>query len=84
MNDGFHPEVSIKWKNVKKIEPFKIPESQMWSGMHMNFDHNVTQYKLGDNCGIKITMNDDKVYLIYSDKLYDMRGKVAELVKGSD
>lgn len=81
MNDGLHPKAKIKWKDIKEVEPFKIPEAQLWSGMNINFDHNITQYNLGDNCGLKVVTNDDKVYLIYSEKLYKLSDKILSLVK---
>ena len=81
MNDGIHKKTKIKWSDVKSIEAFKIPEAQLWSGLNISFDPRITQFNLGDNCGIKITTNDDNVYLIYSEKLYNMSDKILAKIK---
>lgn len=81
MNDGIHPKAKIKWKDVKKVEPFKIPEAQLWSGLNISFDPRIKQYNLGDNSGLKIVTNDDNVYLIYSEKLYKLSDKIMTRIK---
>ncbi len=70
-NQWLGRRVKIKWNKVKEIEPFHIPESLMWTGYSINFDHSVNQFRLGDNKGVKIELNSGETYLIYSDDLYE-------------
>jgi hypothetical protein len=70
-NQWLGRRVKIKWNKVKEIEPFHIPESLMWTGYSINFDHSVNQFRLGDNKGVKIELNSGETYLIYSNDLFE-------------
>ena len=78
---SFEIKTKIRWTDIRKVEPFTIPEAELWSGLTINFDPRITQFNLGDNQGLKLTTKEGNVYLIYSKKLYQLKDKIKRLIK---
>ncbi len=70
-NQWWGRSAKIKWRDVVDLETFHIPEALMWTGYSISFGPDVSQFRLGDNKGIKVEMASGETYLIYSSDLFD-------------
>jgi len=73
----------IDLEDIESFEFYEIPESALWSGWGVRYFTN-HHFSLGDNAGLRITLEDGEQYIISSSKLLTEKDKIEPLLNISN